>query len=292
MVTYRLANTDDYEHINNFHNRIYKKNRTINQFLWEFNNGPFGKSIYVIANDGDKIVGTNCVIPIVLTNSKNEFFLTGKSEDTLVDPEYRGQNIFNNIYDYLFQQCAKNGIKYIWGFTSAKKPFQKIGFQVPFEHQQSLIVNDILESYRFISALNHNNKLKQKIQILGLCILSKLKSLKGSLNTNKSSFKITVDINITDQVNHLIEASCKNNPGLFYIFQNEKFQQWRIYDNPNFHKVHTYGAYDSNNKLINTRWINKPELTYVQPNSIEYDVFQYVCRPLLEEKDKESVTET
>ncbi|MFM7457255.1 MAG: surface-adhesin E family protein [bacterium] len=54
----------------------------------------------------------------------------------------------------------------------------------------------------------------------------------------------------------------------------------------------SYQLYDANNKLINTRWINKPELTYIQPNSIEYDVFQYVCRPLLEEKDKESVNET
>ena len=54
----------------------------------------------------------------------------------------------------------------------------------------------------------------------------------------------------------------------------------------------SYQLYDANNKLINTRWINKPELTYVQPNSIEYDVFQYICRPLLEEKDKESVNET
>jgi hypothetical protein len=58
----------------------------------------------------------------------------------------------------------------------------------------------------------------------------------------------------------------------------------------------SYQLYDANNKLINTRWINKPELTYVQPNSIEYDVFQYVCKPLLEEKekdqDRESVNET
>ncbi len=54
----------------------------------------------------------------------------------------------------------------------------------------------------------------------------------------------------------------------------------------------SYQLYDEHNKLINTRWINKPELTYVQANSIEYDIFQYVCKPLLEEKDKESVNES
>jgi hypothetical protein len=54
----------------------------------------------------------------------------------------------------------------------------------------------------------------------------------------------------------------------------------------------SYQLYDANNKLINTRWINKPELTYIQPNSIEYDIFQYVCKPLLEEEDKKTVKET
>ena len=56
MVTYRLATPDDYEKINSFYNRIYQSNRTIEQFLWEFNDGPFGRSIYVIAEDNGKLI--------------------------------------------------------------------------------------------------------------------------------------------------------------------------------------------------------------------------------------------
>ena len=44
----------------------------------------------------------------------------------MVDPQYRGQNIFNNIYDFLFEKCLESGINVIWGYTAAKKPFQKI----------------------------------------------------------------------------------------------------------------------------------------------------------------------
>lgn len=264
MVTYKLATEVDYENINNFHNRIYQKNRTMNQFLWEFHNCPFGKSIYVIANDGDKIVGTNCVIPIVLTNSKNELILTGKSEDTLVDTDYRGQNIFNNIYDFLFRQCANKGINIIWGFTSAKKPFQKLDFQVPFDHQQSLIVNDIISSYRYLSSLNQNNRVKQKTQILALCILSKLKSMKLYFTAQKNRFKIVEDQKITDQVCNLIGASCSKNSELFYIQQNKEFQQWRIYDNPNYYKLHTYGCYNLSDKLIALVVLNS------HPNGVAY----------------------
>jgi len=264
MVTYRLATESDYENINRFHNRIYQKNRTINQFLWEFHNGPFGKSIYVIANDNDKVVGTNCVIPIMLSNAKGEMFLTGKSEDTLVDPDYRGQNIFNNIYDFLFKQCANNGIKVIWGFTSAKKPFEKIGFQVPFEHQQSLIVNDVLAGYNYLASLNQNNGVKQKIQILALCAFSKFKSVAGNFQNRKMPFRFVENQNVINQVNNLIASNTKQSPELFYILQNEKFQQWRMYDNPNYHKVNTFSVFNSNDTLIALVVIN------THPNGVAY----------------------
>ena len=61
MVNYRLAEEKDYESINAFYNKMYSASRTIEQFYWEFHNGPFGAAIYVVAVDEDKIVGTNCV---------------------------------------------------------------------------------------------------------------------------------------------------------------------------------------------------------------------------------------
>jgi GNAT superfamily N-acetyltransferase len=279
MVNYRLATEEDYENINNFHNRIYQKERSMTQFLWEFHNCPFGKSIYVVATDDDKIIGTNCVIPIVLANSKGELIMTGKSEDTLVDSDYRGQNIFNNMYDFLFKQCANENIKIIWGYTSAKKPFQKIGFQVPFEHQQSLIVNKIVESYKYISALNKKNRLIQKTQILALCILSKLRSYKGYFAFSNFRFKIDEDQNITDQVSNLIESVCSENPTLFYIQQSKEFQQWRIYDNPYFQKLHTFSAHDSNDKLVALIVVNS------NPKGVAY-IVQSSFDSSIDEKEK------
>jgi hypothetical protein len=250
MVTYRLATEDDYKNINDFYNCIYKSNRTLEQFYWEFHNCPFGKSIYVIAEDGQRIVGTNCVIPIKLINSNNEITLTGKSEDTLVDPNYRGQNIFNNIYDFLFAKSKEHDIKVIWGYTSAKKPFKKLGFSVPFDHQQSLIVNHIWESYKYLSSLNSKNGFSQKAQIFALCAFSKLKFIINYLSIQQPDYKVTEDKVIVDQVDSLIERSASDCNDSFYILQNQEFQQWRIYQNPNYHKVHTFGFYDKKERLI------------------------------------------
>jgi len=192
MVKYRLAQEEDYELINDFHNRIYNSSRTLEQFYWEFNNCPFGKSIYVIAEDRGEIIGTNCVIPIDLVTSDKKIIRSGKSEDTLVDPKYRGQKIFYKIYDFLFEKCRENGIQIIWGFTSAKKPFKRLGFSIPFDHQQSLVVNNIWNSYKYLSSLNNKNKILDKVKIFGFCSLSKIKVI-GRLQSKLVRYRITID---------------------------------------------------------------------------------------------------
>ncbi|SFT91231.1 Acetyltransferase (GNAT) domain-containing protein [Lishizhenia tianjinensis] len=257
MVTYRIATPDDYENINNFHNRIYKKNRTMEQFYWEFHNGPFGASIYVIAEDEGKVVGTNCVIPIDLITAENKIIRSGKSEDTLVDPDYRGQKIFYKIYDFLFEKCREANIEVIWGFTAAKKPFKNLEFEIPFDHQQSLAVNKIWKSYLYLAGLNPQNKFMDKLKIFGLCTLSKFKTL-GKLGTNKSKFDIKVYDTLTEGVDELIFEGLQQSRENFAILQSANFQQWRIYDNPNYFKTHTYGIYEQE-KLIALMVFNSHE---------------------------------
>lgn len=244
MVTCRLATESDYEHINNFYNRIYAANRTIEQFYWEFHNAPDGHSIYVVAVDGERIVGTNCVIPIRLVGADGRVILSGKSEDTLVDPDYRGQGIFGNICDVLFAQCKEQGIQVIWGFTSAKKPLERVGFTIPYSHQQSLAVNKVLASYRYLSSLNTRNKAKEKLKIFGLCVLSKFKMLGKSGKPSLLAYEIVEDSEISEGVDALIGSNLNKLKSSFSIFQKPAFQRWRLYDNPNFHKVHTFGFFD------------------------------------------------
>ena len=248
MVTYRLANPNDYENINAFYNRIYNSNRTMDQFLWEFHNGPFGKSIYVIAEDNGKIVGTNCVIPINLITSDNQIIRSGKSEDTLVDPEYRGQKVFYKIYEFLFEKSKEANIQVIWGFTSAKKPFKNLGFQIPFDNKQSLAVNNVWKSYKYLKSLNPKNKITDKLKIFILCALSKFKSI-GKLKPQRSGFLIEKTDKIVNGIDELISKTQKEVKNSFAIEQTADFQEWRIYSNPNYFKTHTFGIYN-NKKLV------------------------------------------
>lgn len=271
MVKYRLALEQDYKNINDFYNRIYNLKRTMEQFYWEFHNGAYGKSIYVIAEDGDKVVGTNCVIPIELVTHSGETILTGKSEDTLVDPDYRGQKIFYHIYEFLFKKCAEAGIKTVWGFTAAKKPFRNLGFEIPFDHKQSLAVGSVSESYAFLSALNKSEKISDKAKIRALCHASHLK-LTGLSKQVPKGYTL-VEEPITEGVEELVASRLAHQPKGYAIKQTAAFQQWRIYDDPNYDTVHTFGFYKENSlKGLIVLNSNPQKVAYIIQSNFHKDV--------------------
>jgi N-acetylglutamate synthase-like GNAT family acetyltransferase len=225
-ITYRLANTNDIDPINALYNRVYKRNRTKEEFNWEFNSAPAGKAIYVIALDKEKVVGTQCAIPYYFVNGKEEKILTAKSEDTLVDPAYRGKSIFEKMYALLFEESKKAGIQLIWGFTYAVKPFKKLGFEIPFRSCLGILVLKPNKAYSYLSSLNPKNSLIDKFKILGLsyksyfdfCFLKKVRSTLRSSNER-------IPLNSV-ALNYLADT---NYTGLLL---DENFLNYRLYNNP------------------------------------------------------------
>ena len=80
-------------------NSSHPQQRSLEHFHWEFRDAPAGKGIYVVAFDTEqnKIVGTQAAIPIELICNNGERMLTAKSEDTLLDPAYRGKGLFDKM---------------------------------------------------------------------------------------------------------------------------------------------------------------------------------------------------
>lgn len=218
---------------NDFFNAIYKTNRSIKDFEWEFVNGPFGKAIYVIAIDDEvtdriKVVGIQCAIPIELMDPLGNKELSAKSEDTLVDPAYRGQKIFERMYDLLFEECRKAGIKYIWGFTPAKKAFERINFEIPYQAHQAIITFRPVKAYRYLSGLNSNNKLPDKLKIAGLSVMSFAKRMGRLLHSPSSLTMRSVPI---ESKSSIIEKFYAHTT-LRFLHVNSDYLNWRLMANP------------------------------------------------------------
>jgi GNAT superfamily N-acetyltransferase len=137
----RLAKTTDGPSCNKFHNRIYGRQRTYRQWHWEFAQRISEKDTlpFVYAMEGSDVIGTQAFIPIRFID-KDGVFWTAKSEETLVDPNMRGQNVFSRMYDLAFEVARNADYKSIWGFTPAERAFTRIGFEIPTYTKQIICV--------------------------------------------------------------------------------------------------------------------------------------------------------
>ncbi|HQQ94479.1 MAG TPA: GNAT family N-acetyltransferase [Bacteroidia bacterium] len=229
----RLATDQDTEGINRLYNAVYKKNRRIDQFNWEFQSAPAGKSIYVIALDSGQVVGTQCVIPYKLITGSGEIILSGKSEDTLIAPSHRGKKIFERMYALLINTCREQGIRCIWGFTYAIKPFQKLGFDVPYRAVMGLLVLNPLPASRYFISLSENRRALENLKIRILVFSSWLKGyLKfGAIKQNQTLSDSAFVLN--DQKHNYIQS-----PEHFGLLLDKAFLNYRIDSNPyntNYH---------------------------------------------------------
>jgi hypothetical protein len=251
-IIIELLQNQDIDKVNHFYNTIYNSNRTRAEFEWEFIHTPLMKAIYVVAKDKNtgQIVGTQCAIPCHLKIAEGSLILSAKSEDTLVDPKYRGKKIFEKMYALLFTECKQNGINYIWGFTYATKPFSNVGFEIPFSANIGIIAISIAKSYNYLKSLNKKNSFIDKFKILGLSCLSKLNYIRHLLNTHKGFNGYIFNKLVVDDLTTLLDEILKDNRDLFYILQDKEFLRWRIFANPYNLKFHQSSLNDNKNNLV------------------------------------------
>jgi hypothetical protein len=238
QITYRLAVDSDIERINDFYNKIYNKNRTSEQFNWEFNSAPAGRAIYVIAEEFEKIVGTQCAIPYYIITKDNKEILTAKSEDTLVSPNHRGKHIFDNMYKLLIDECKKNNIAFLWGFTYADKPFKKMGFEIPYKSTMGILAIRPVKAANYFHTVTSNKSFTSYLKILALTHYSFTKFLCLKISSAKKIILSFEDVALNNS-----ELNYLKHDELFGIKLDNKFLNYRINSN----------AYNSNYKTVN--WI-------------------------------------
>jgi len=103
--------------------------RSAEQWSWEFSPRGVSPTGYGIATNGDRIIGTQAYIPLTMRFG-SERVLTGKDEDTLVHPDYRGWGILDRLYDLIIERAEQDGVAMLWGFTNtAVRPLLRNGFR-------------------------------------------------------------------------------------------------------------------------------------------------------------------
>lgn len=265
-IEIRLLRTDDIQQINDLYFKSYKVKRSNEKFSWEFLNCPAGPAIYVVAVDTkmNKVVGTQCAIPLFVSDSSRARILTAKSEDTLVDADYRGKNIFERMYALLFEECRKAGIVSLWGFTYAVKPFKKIGFDIPFSCDFGLIALNGRGAYRYFDGLKPKRSFVEKLKIAGMSVVSRMKYILHS----KSSLK---GYSVSTEVQQSLESVVPSNG--FHLVLDSNFFNWRLRTNPYPNNHLYYALSDSSGKLAGSVICSQSaEVSYIMNMAFDHDL--------------------
>lgn len=241
----REAGVRDAEGIVSFHNTIYGDQRTPEQLAWEYRGSYPDSSVLVLIMDNDQVIATQGMIPIYIF-VRGRKVLSGKSESTLLDPKYRGGDLFSDLYEFAVSRCKTRGILCIWGYTGAVKAFTKFQFRffdIMYDstllldfgawlpkvwHSEATFVRKTLASTRL--ALFWLRSL-----IIGIC--------EGFCGSVEKRFIIKEKLQSHADLDQLYERLRTKYPDLIHIAQDEVYFRWRILDHP-FIKYRTFFAYE------------------------------------------------
>lgn len=195
-------------------------------YLWQFQN-EMKRAILCAAFDQNKVICSQTFVPYNLLN-ENQSFLTAKSENSFLVPEFRGKGIFENTYKLGVGEAQKRKFALIWGFTPAAKVWrEKLGFEV-FED----VVQNSVCLLKFDSSSNSLTKkiFKKLIQpIQNQTIKRQVRQLKNS-SIQDASISISKAIKSDQDLENFQQKQDKELIDLHY---SPMFIDWRFYKNPN-----------------------------------------------------------
>ncbi|UCC43917.1 MAG: GNAT family N-acetyltransferase [Candidatus Zixiibacteriota bacterium] len=236
----RLIADGEEELCNKFHNRLYNDNRTMHQWRWEFvfNNYDRRPIPYAVVVDNGEIVGTQAFIPIRMIDEDGCYW-TAKSEETLVDPDYRGKRLFERMYRLLFNYANEHELAHIWGFTPATRAFERLGFSIPAQTEQIFVPFSNKSIPVMMSKSLHGGKknLADKLKIAAIrsgCLLAQTASSLKIAYTKRRTID-GLDIRTwhrpDEQTDHLCRRFIRQWGGTT-IYRDAEYLQWRLFDNP------------------------------------------------------------
>jgi len=97
---------------------------------------PNGVHLFHVAKDGDKVVASDCLMPVPLI-IKGQKFLAAWSIKTMTHPDYQRQGIFRAMTEHNISRAKELGIDLILGFANANSfpGYTKFGWDVLVERR-------------------------------------------------------------------------------------------------------------------------------------------------------------
>lgn len=243
MVEISEIDDQDIDRAYELHNRYFGQSRSPDDWKHLYTGLHPTKYVFSVAKDGDKIVGTQGIIPMNL-EIKDGTILSGKSENTLVDKDYRGLILFSKLYKHCLQKAEEKGIQVVWGLTVLGDLWKRaLKFDVYPTYGRYFGVISIREALKSLDyfGFRRNSRGFRKFAISiallpliighGISIAMKKKLFLRKISDMKTS--ITENLRNPNDILILYGKLRQTYPELIHLQPNQNFLDWRVYKNRN-----------------------------------------------------------
>jgi hypothetical protein len=217
------------------------RSRTVDKFEWEWLDTPegWGSMWLLVDNDTDKIIGHHGLIPVKFSVC-GRTILAGKTENTVMHPQYRGKGIYYP-FEAKFHEEARERFQLLYttiGVAEQGKVRIKLGYVAVGGYTHYIKATD--RSHLNVALANIiAQRIPNKLIATMLISASRLASLALMPVFSK---KVPIDESIKLEKVHSIESIAdeldrfwKRNKDKLGITpdRNSRYLKWRIFDNPN-----------------------------------------------------------
>jgi len=222
----------------------------LDSYHWQFSYLPKQSVITGLVED-DKVLGTQCMMPIEVVTPQGEI-ISGKCENSYLDKSLRGKNQFSKLFEYAREDCKKKGLKMLWAFTPAIKPYSRLGFKV---YHHALLSSLLYINYPSLGKILASKKglslLKGVAAYLFLLLtvsLLKIKLLARKPFSKNDGYSIMEHEKKAGDIERLNEKIRESYPRYIQLKHSEKYLNWRVVNNPN--QEFSQRFYYDNDELI------------------------------------------
>jgi hypothetical protein len=116
-MEYREYRPGDEGILNDLYNEVFERERTIEEWRWEYLDTPEGQSIIVVVDLDGEVIAHEAMIPMRF-HVFDEEYLGGKIEDAYIDLKHRGKKVFGPLTEYCLDLSRDRGYRITFGLTA------------------------------------------------------------------------------------------------------------------------------------------------------------------------------
>ncbi len=234
MIVRPYRKGDEYQ-INELYNLVFSRNRAINEWGWEYMENPIHESFIYVLEDNNKIIAHFSLLPILL-RYEGRAILSGKTENTMMHPEYRGRGLYKIFEKKCIQEAHRRGIILPWvTLSAATKTHIRAGYTPVAPIVNYVKITDYYTLKKtFFNKLNKKIKNKFISETSSLFVSSVFSLLMRKKMKKQSILPQNLSIREITEFDSRFDGFWENNHKYYGITidRNSRYLNWRFARNP------------------------------------------------------------